>query len=130
VAAVAVGGAAGAVARWALELWHPASAGQFPWTTFAINVAGSLLLALLPASSWVRRHQVLPPALGTGVLGGFTTLSTFSEETRALVAGGHTGLASAYVVGSVGACLLAVALLDRLVARPARVQFEDEDGDL
>ncbi|MDX6323797.1 MAG: fluoride exporter [Nocardioidaceae bacterium] len=130
VLAVAVGGAVGACARWALESWHPATPDGFPWTTFGINVAGSVLLALLPASTWIRRHQVLPPALGTGVLGGFTTLSTFSAEARALVAGGRTGLAAAYVVGSVGACLVGVAVVDRLVDRSAREEFDAEEGDL
>jgi CrcB protein len=128
--AVAVGGAVGACLRWLLESWHAAAPGAFPWTTFAINLSGSVALALLPASGWVRRHPVLPATLGTGVLGGFTTLSTFSEETRALVAAGCTGRATAYVAGSVGACLVAVALVDRLVAAPARAEFEDEDGDL
>ena len=130
VLAVAAGGAVGAGARWGLETWQPAPSGGFPWTTFGINVAGTVLLALLPASSFVRRHQVLPPALGTGVLGGFTTLSTFSEETRALINGGHTGLAAAYVVGSVAVCLVGVALVDLLVERSARDEFDAEEGDL
>jgi CrcB protein len=130
VVAVAVGGAVGACARWGLETWQPPSPGCFPWTTFGINVAGTVVLALLPASAFVRRHQVLPPALGTGVLGGFTTLSTFSEETRGLVSAGRTGLAAAYVVGSVAACLIAVALVDRLVERSAREEFDAEEGDL
>lgn len=130
VVAVAAGGAAGACARWALEAWHPAATGGFPWTTFGINVVGTLLLALLPASAVVRRHQVLPPALGTGVLGGFTTLSTFSEETRALVAGGRVGVAATYVLGSLAAGLLGVALVDRVVDRSAREQFDAEEGDL
>lgn len=130
VLAVAVGGALGAGARWALEGWQPTAPGTFPWTTFSINISGTVVLALLPASRFVRKHQVLPPALGTGVLGGFTTMSTFSDETRALVAGGHTSLATAYVAGSVAAGLLAVALVDRLVDRAAREQFQAEDGDL
>ena len=130
VLAVAVGGAVGALARWGLEAWQPPPAGAFPWTTFGINVSGTVLLALLPASAFVRRHQVLPPALGTGVLGGFTTLSTFSEETRSLVAGGHTGLAATYVLGSVAVCLVAVVLVDQLVERSAREEFDAEEGDL
>jgi CrcB protein len=130
ILAVALGGAVGALARWGLEAWNPATADGFPWTTFGINLAGSLLLALLPASALVRRNPILPPALGTGVLGGFTTLSTFSEETRALVAGGHSGLATAYVTASVGACLVGVAVVDRFVVRPARTEFDDQEGDL
>lgn len=130
VAAVALGGAVGASVRYLLERAHPATAGAFPWTTFAINVSGALLLALLPALPVVRRRPLLPPALGTGVLGGYTTLSTYSEESRALLAGDHPGVAAAYLLGTLGACLLAVALADRLTSRRARVEFEAEEGDL
>jgi fluoride exporter len=130
IAAVALGGVVGALARWTLESLNPATGHGFPWTTFGINLSGSILLALLPASAVVRRHVILPPALGTGVLGGFTTLSTFSEETRALLAGGHTGPAAAYLAASLGACLLGVAVVDRLVTRPAREEFDAEEGDL
>ena len=54
VAAVAIGGAAGAVVRHLLTVWQP-DGGGFPATTLAINVVGSALLALLPALGWVRR---------------------------------------------------------------------------
>ena len=128
--AVAVGGAAGACLRWRLGGWFPSPAASFPWTTFGINLVGSVLLAALPAVAFVRRHPVLPPALGTGVLGGFTTLSTYSEETRSLLDGGHASLAAAYSLGTLGACLLAVGLVDLVTPGPARLEFEDEEGDL
>ncbi len=118
---VALGGAAGALLRWSLEEAFPADAGSFPLTTLGINVVGSLLLALLPASSWVRRHPLLPPLLGSGVLGGFTTLSATSEEGRALIDGGHAGLATTYLLVTVVAALLAVALADRFGPRQDRV---------
>jgi fluoride exporter len=127
---VAVGGAAGGWLRWALQEAFPSSGGDFPWTTFAINVSGSLLLALLPAVPPVRRRPLLPPLLGTGVLGGFTTLSASSEETRLLLAAGHTGTAAAYLLGTLAACLLAVAAADALSSPGARRQVEDEEGDL
>lgn len=129
LAAVAVGGAAGALARYGLTHVVP-DGGGFPWTTFAVNVAGSLLLAMLPASAAVRRHPLLPPALGTGVLGGFTTMSAYAEQARALLAAGQTGTAAAYVLGTLAAALVAVALVDRFVLLPARVEFEAEEGDL
>ncbi|HEX6248331.1 MAG TPA: CrcB family protein [Nocardioidaceae bacterium] len=129
LAAVAVGGAVGALARHGLTTVEPDGAG-FPSTTFAINVVGAFLLALLPASGWVRRHHLLPPLLGTGVLGGFTTLSAWSEQTRALVDTGHAVTAGAYAVGTVAACLVAVALADRFSAPAERAEFDEEEGDL
>lgn len=128
--AVALGGAAGATARWLVSSWFPTDGAAFPWTTFAINVSGSVLLALLPAMALVLRHPLLPPALGTGVLGGFTTLSAYSEETRSLLASGETVTATAYLLGTLAACLAGVALADRLSTPSARAELEAEDGDL
>lgn len=128
--AVAIGGALGAVARHAVGEWVPVQPETFPWSTFTINVLGTALLALLPALAVVRRHAVLPPLLGTGVLGGFTTLSLYAEESRALLASGHAGLAAAYVTGTVAAGLLAVALADRFSTRRDRAEFEAEEGAL
>jgi CrcB protein len=128
--AVALGGTFGACARYGLGLAFPDSATGFPWTTFAINVAGSGALAALPASGLVRRHVHLPPLLGTGVLGGFTTMSTNVDQCRALLASGRAGIAATYLVGTLACCMLAVALADRLSTLPARAEFEDEEGDL
>ena len=130
VAAVAVGGAAGALLRWWLTTAFPDHIDAFPWTTFAVNVTGCLVLAALPALSVVRRNRVLPPLLGTGVLGGYTTLSTYAEQARALLASGQVATAAAYVVGTLAACLLAVALADRLSTLASRTEFEREEGDL
>lgn len=127
---VAIGGALGGCARYGLSEAFPDSGASFPWTTFGINVVGSFLLALLPALSVVRRNPLLPPLLGTGVLGGFTTLSTYSEQARQLVADGAAGLAGVYVVGTLAACLLAVAVADRFSSAAERTEFEDEEGDL
>jgi CrcB protein len=117
IGVVAVGGAAGALLRAALTTLTPDTGGRFPWTVFGINVVGCLLLAALPRLTAVRRRPLLPPLLGTGVLGGFTTLSTYAEQSRALVADGHPALAAAYVQGTLAACLLAVLAVDRLVGR-------------
>lgn len=128
--AVALGGAAGAVTRYLLSDAFPAHPGAFPWTTFAINVSGSFLLAMLPAFAVVRRHDLLPPLLGTGVLGGYTTLSAYSEESRALAASGHVGTAALYLTATLAACLLAVVAADRLSTAAERREFADEEGDL
>lgn len=128
--AVALGGAVGAALRWQLTDWFPNDTAAFPWTTFAINVSGSVLLAALPAWAVVRRHAVLPPALGTGVLGGFTTMSAYSEATRSLLAAGETVTAMVYLLGTLAACLVGVALADRLSGPAQRAEFDDEEGDL
>lgn len=128
--AVAAGGAAGAVARHLLGVAFPDRAGAFPWTTFGINVTGSFLLALLPALPSVRRSPLLPPLLGTGVLGGYTTLSTYSEQARGLLADGRAAMGAAYVVGTLAACLVAVAAADRLSTVAQRREFDIEEGDL
>lgn len=115
--AVAIGGAAGALLRYGLGTAFPDRTGAFPWTILAVNVVGCFLLALLPGLAAVRRRPLLTPLLGPGVLGGFTTLSTYAEQTRALVAEGHDLVAGSYVVGTLAACLLAVAAGTRLMER-------------
>ena len=109
---VAAGGAAGAAARWALEQHWPASADGVPWATLAINVSGTFLLGLLMAVVVEARRGPgwLRPALGVGVLGGYTTFSTFALELRDLLAAGHGGSAAAYAVASVFGGLLAAWL--------------------
>ncbi|MFC4784356.1 fluoride efflux transporter FluC [Nocardioides sp. MAHUQ-72] len=128
VAAVAVGGALGALLRWGLGELFPDDHG-FPWTTFAINVSGSFLLATLPAFYAVRRSPVLAAGLGTGVLGGYTTLSTCSEQTRHLLDAGDTGTALTYLLGTLFACVAVVALAHRLSSPLAQRAFEDEEGN-
>ena len=126
--AVALGGALGAVLRWALGDAVPDGAG-FPWTTFVINVTGSLVLAWLPAIGAVRRRQVLAAALGPGVLGGYTTLSAYSEQARVLLADGQTTTALLYLLGTLAACLVAVAAVSRLYPPAAGDEFAAEGGD-
>jgi len=125
--AVALGGAVGALLRWWLGEAVP-DGGGFPWTTFAINVSGSLVLALLPALSGVRRRPALAAALGPGLLGGYTTLSAYAEQSRALLASGELVTATAYVVGTLAACLVAVALATRLSSPEVRAELAAEQG--
>lgn len=128
VAAVAVGGALGALARWALGSAFADGAG-FPWTTFVINVSGSLLLASLPMVAVIRRSPTLAVALGPGLLGGFTTLSASSEQTRALLDDGQQALAAAYLLGTLAAALVAVAVVSHWSRPVDRKAFADEGGD-
>ena len=82
----------------------------FPWTTFAINLSGSFLLAALPAVVHVARRTAARRCLGPGVLGGYTTLSTYAEQGRALLADGATALAGGYLLGTLVAACVAVLL--------------------
>ena len=122
---IAAGGAVGAAARYAAgELW-PHAADGVPWATLAVNVIGCFLLGLLMfyvTDVWPPRRYVRP-FLGVGVLGGFTTFSTYALETRALLAHGQVGIAIAYLVGTLVLAVAAVvagALVGRAVARTGR----------
>lgn len=116
VAAVSLGGALGALARWGIGLAWPAPHGGFPASTLVINVVGCLLMGVLVVHvAEVREaHPLVRPFLGVGVLGGFTTFSTFAVDTQSLLTGGHLGVALGYlaatVVGSVGAAALGLFL--------------------
>jgi CrcB protein len=119
VAAVATGGALGAVARWALARALPHDPGQFPWSTLLTNITGCLLIGVvmvLVVEIWPGR-PLLRPFCGTGVLGGFTTFSTYVVDTRSLVAAGHAGPAAAYLVGTMAVGLLAVVVGLRVTER-------------
>ncbi len=128
VLAVAVGGALGAVLRVAVgEVWP---GEDFPWSTLVVNVSGSTVLAALPLLAVVHRRPVLAPLLGTGVLGGYTTLSTASAESYALRDQGRPGLALVYAVATVAACLLAVRAVDHWSTPAEWRDFDREEGDL
>lgn len=126
--AVALGGALGAVLRWTLGETVPHGDG-FPWTTFGINLTGCLVLAWLPAVDAVRRRPLLAVGLGPGLLGGYTTLSAYAEETRDLLADGRTLPALAYLLGTLAACLVAVTLVARRHSAAADDEFAAEGGD-
>ena len=99
----ALGGVLGALARWGLGELLPHAPGTWPWATFLVNVTGCLLIGVLLAVLLARfpRSPWLRPFLAVGVLGGFTTYSTFAVEAVRLTDGGHAGLAAGYVLASV-----------------------------
>ena len=126
LALVAAGGCAGTLVRAALERAWPASPGHLPVTTLALNVVGALALGLLLGALGEGRPR-LRLALGTGVLGGLTTHSTFILESHRLLTssgdGGHPVLGAAYLVGSMVAGLVAAGLglwLAGRLRRPGR----------
>lgn len=122
IGVIFVGGALGTLVRTLLEDAAPARPGAMPWTTLAINVTGSLLLGLLleslnrvgPDTGWRRTARL---GLGTGVLGGFTTYSTFAVEAVDRLAPQTLLVGIAYAVGSVVLGVAAAAVGYRLARR-------------
>jgi fluoride exporter len=95
VAAVALGGIAGASGRWMVgELWG--RNGAWPWPTFVVNLVGCLLLGMIAAQlPFVARRAVLwRDGLATGFCGGLTTFSTFAVEAAELIRQDRAGLAA------------------------------------
>ena len=122
LAAIFLGGAAGALLRVWLSEEFSGAAGAWPWVTFSINVSGSFALAYfitrlqerLPQSTYRR------PLLGTGFCGAFTTFSTMQLEIFKMIEHDRYGLAAAYAAASIAAGYLAVWLATATVRR-ARV---------
>lgn len=128
LAAASAGGVLGSLARWGVTEWLPDTEG-FPTTVFWVNVLGCALLAALPAVAVVRRTPWLAVFLGTGVLGGFTTMSAASEETFALLDDGRAGTAITYAAGTLAAALLAAWLVGRWTTPVARAELERGEAD-
>jgi fluoride exporter len=114
LAVIAIGGMLGAAARFKVTEALPTKHGHFPWATFWINLSGSFLLGFLlvvllerfPAARHVRLF------MATGILGAFTTMSTFAVETALLVKDDHAVTALLYGGGSLaaGLCLAYVGV--------------------
>jgi fluoride exporter len=119
VAVVAVGGGLGALARYGLSQALPTEPGRFPWDTFVANVSGCLLIGVLMVLT-VEAHRLVRPFLGVGLLGGFTTFSTYAVDTLDLLHPGSVLLALAYLAGTLGGALLAVTAGVAATRRAAR----------
>lgn len=106
---IAAGGALGAAGRYGLNLAWPSVPGSFPWATFTENVSGCLLIGALMVYllEVLRPHRFARPFLAIGVLGGFTTFSTYTAETVALLRGGEGPLALSYLFATLVAALAA-----------------------
>jgi CrcB protein len=97
LAAIYAGGMLGALARVGLAEAAPQGPGEWPWATFAANMAGALLLGYFVAR--LRDHpedSLAHPFLATGICGTMTTFSALQLELFELVDAGHLGLAAAY----------------------------------
>jgi fluoride exporter len=118
VLSVMAGGAAGALLRAAAGRAFPHAKDTWPWATFAVNIAGALLLA------WVttRLTEIVAPSrywrllVGTGFCGALTTFSTFQVETIQIARAGRVGLAAGYAAVSIVAGM-AAAILGTVGAR-------------
>ena len=108
---VALGGALGASARYGLDrLIERRSSSVFPWSTLTINVTGCFVIGLLTAVLVERQHLPAWVRVGlvVGVIGGYTTFSTFAQEALELGQVHHVAVAFAYIAASVTLGLAAV----------------------
>ena len=107
---IAFGGGVGALARFGMARWLPTEPGRFPWGTFLANVAGCLLIGVLMVlvTEVLQAHPLVRPFFGVGVLGGFTTFSTYALETQGLLKPGTVVVAFLYLAGTLITALLAV----------------------
>ncbi|MER5743020.1 CrcB family protein [Streptomyces sp. NPDC002225] len=111
VAVVAVGGATGACARYGASLLWPTAATGFPWTTLVVNVVGCAVIGafmVVISEAW-SAHRLVRPFFGTGVLGGFTTFSTYAVDIQRLVDGGRVRAGLGYLGLTLLAALTAVS---------------------
>ncbi|MFT8395099.1 fluoride efflux transporter FluC [Propionibacterium sp.] len=120
---VLVGGGIGSLVRALASTIWPDHAGHFPATVLTINLLGALILGWLlrhlvlsgPDEGWRRQIRL---GVGTGVMGGFTTYSTFAVQTTGLLRGDHLVLTAAYLVASLAGgflcCLAGTLIADRM----------------
>lgn len=126
LAAISAGGALGALARYGLATaWSHPAAG-FAWSTFVINGTGCLLIGVLMVivTEVVPHRRLIRPFFGVGVLGGYTTFSTYIVDIHKAASAGAPWIALAYLAGTLITALLAVtagsAVTSVLVGRRTR----------
>jgi CrcB protein len=110
--AVAIGGALGAMARYAVSIWiFNATSHKFPYATLTVNVLGSFVMGILFVI--IVERAALPAEmrglLMIGFLGAFTTFSTFSLDALGLWQNGHLFVALVYVLATVVLCIVAIS---------------------
>jgi CrcB protein len=122
LAAISAGGAVGAVARYGVSVAWPHGAGGFAWSTLVVNVSGCLLIGVLMKllTERVATWRLLRPFLGVGVLGGYTTFSTYVVDIGRAAGAGAAGVALAYLAATLVGAVLAVWAGASLTARVVR----------
>jgi CrcB protein len=107
--AISAGGVLGALARYGLSSAFPHAPGDFDWATFWINVSGCLVIGVLMVlitEAW-EAHRLVRPFLGVGVLGGFTTFSTYIVDVQKALSAHHARTALLYLAATLIAALAA-----------------------
>ena len=123
LAAIALGGAAGALLRVALSRSYTTAGASWPWVTFAVNIAGAILLGYFVT----RLHERLPlsayrrPLLGTGFCGALTTFSTLQLELLRMFDAHRYGLAAGYAAATIALGYACVHVVSALVRRVRRI---------
>ncbi|MEU4553746.1 fluoride efflux transporter FluC [Micromonospora violae] len=118
LATISAGGVLGALARAGLQHAVPHTPTGFPWATFTVNTSGCLLIGVLMAvlGHLGGGHPLARPFLGVGVLGGFTTFSTYAVDVQQAIVAGAPGTALAYLAATMLGALVAVGLGDAVTA--------------
>ena len=108
---VGLGGAVGSIARYHVGRFAQARASSFPWGTLAVNVLGCFVISVLAQLALRGRiDETMRVGIGIGLVGGFTTYSTFNQETITFIEGGQWGRAGLYLaVTLVGGLVLGAA---------------------
>lgn len=119
LAVISLGGGIGSLARYGFSVLLPTAPGGFPWATLVVNVLGCWLMGALMVlvTEVFPAHRLLRPFLGVGVLGGFTTFSTYAAEVHQQLRFGNALPALGYLAGSVLGALLGVLVATRLARR-------------
>ena len=109
---IALGGMVGASARHALDIVWPSASAELPAATLLINASGCLLIGILMVQvvDVGRAHPLLRPFVGVGVLGGYTTFSTYAVQVRELWSDGHVRLSVLYLALTPVLAVSAVAI--------------------
>ncbi|HEX6075396.1 MAG TPA: CrcB family protein [Micromonosporaceae bacterium] len=112
LAVIAAGGGLGSAARYGTGVAWPATPAGFDWPTFMANGVGCALIGVLMVLVTEVRagHPLLRPFLGTGVLGGFTTFSTYAVGVATLLQAGRPVVAAGYLLGTAVSALAATWL--------------------
>jgi CrcB protein len=107
---ISAGGALGSVARWGVGEFVPHAVDRFAWSIFIDNVSGAFVLGLLMAlvlEVWSTTRYVRP-FVGVGLLGGYTTFSTYMLDAHSLLRAGEVPLMLGYLAATLAAGLVAV----------------------